>query len=468
MLRTTRLALLLAGAGLAASTLPASAAAPVLRGPSAHGVVKLGDRVVAELTGRCGSARTLVRARVGQRTVDGPVASGCAPVVTVPSAAALSRVGWVEGDPLRLSVVSGASSVPLTYARLEPAGAAVVSGAPAVVAKVSDPLGGRTGLAMSTGDVIDLGAVDLTNLQSVDVRNLSTGTGTWELRLGSAKGTAVASGQLGMPGSPASTGDAGWYHSIGQLQFRTGQAVVGDLNTLNDLTPAVGQAPHVFLAMTAVLAPNPVVVNWVDVNGPGLALPHRFGPERGFETLFDGTSFDGWSHVGPGHFVLKDGAMRAEHDVQDRGWAWLWWTRAQYTDFDLRLRFRIENWEDNGGVLLRHVDPQGDPNRSTNSADEIQIQEGFENLTGGIAHSKDATRLATGMVGQWNDVEIVSVGPLYVVRINGLEVQRYRTTKALRGFLSVENEQIAGTHGGHLWYDDIRVHRCSAGDPVCR
>jgi hypothetical protein len=333
---------------------------------------------------------------------------------------------------------------------------------------VSDPLGGRSGLAMGTGDVVDLGAVDLTGLQSFDVRNLTSGTGSWELRVGTASGAAVARGELGSTGCLACAGDNGWFHSIGELQARTGAEAVGDANTLADLTPAVGQSPHLFLAVTAVAGPDSAIVNWVDLNGPGAALPHAFGREPGFTTLFDGSSFDGWAHVGPGRFVLVDGAMRAEHQPQDRGWAWLWYTRAQYSDFVLRLRFRVEDWEDNGGVLLRHVDPQGDPNRSTNSADEVQIQEGFENLTGGIAHTKDATRLATGLVGQWNDLEVVSVGRVYVVRINGVAVQRYRTTKGTRGFLAVENEQLAGTHGGHIWYDDIRVHPCEQADPLCR
>ena len=31
----------------------------------------------------------------------------------------------------------------------------------------------------------------------------------------------------------------------------------------------------------------------------------------------------------------------------------------------------------------------------------------------------------------------------------------------------VENEQLAGTKGGHVWYDDIRVHRCLPKEAVC-
>jgi hypothetical protein len=457
-------ALLVAGTAGVAGAAPAADVS--FRGPSAYGVVHLGDRVEADLAGRCTGATARVRAVIPGGVIDGPVGRGCHPVVTVPTAAALARRGFREGQPLSLSVVAGHAAQPLTYARREPV--VVAAGSPTVVKHVSDPDGGVDGLAMSTGDVIDLGRAELTGLQSIGVRNLSSGTGQWELRVSSPTGPAIASGQLGSAGSLASSGSKGWYHSVGELQLRPGEAVIGDTNLFGDITPDTGPAPHLFLAMLAVAAPEPVVVNWVDLNGSGVALPHRFASERGFDVLFDGSSFDGWRHIGPGRFVLRDGAMRAEHDPQDRGWAWLWWSRAQYSDFVLRLRFKVEDYEDNGGVLLRHVDPMGDPNRATDSGDEVQIQDGFENHTGGWAHEADATRLATGVVGQWNDLEIVAVGRSYVVRINGIEVSRYLSKKALRGFVAVENEQLAGTEGGHVWYDDVRVHRCSAGDSVCR
>jgi hypothetical protein len=452
--------------GVAGAAVAAPAGGVSFRGPSAYGVVHLGDRVEADLAGPCARAVSRVRAVVPGGVVHGSAARGCHPVVTVPTAAVLARRGYREGQPITLSVVAGGASQPLAYARREPF--AVASGSPTVVRNVSDPYGGVDGLAMSSGDVVDLGRADLTGLQSVGVRNLSSGTGQWELRVASPTGAAVASGQLGSAGSIASAGSKGWFHSVGELQLRPAEAVLGDTNTFGDLTPDTGSAPRLFLAVVAVAAPEPVVVNWVDLNGSGVALPHRFASERGFDVLFDGSSFDGWRHIGPGRFVLRDGAMRAEHDPQDRGWAWLWWSRAQYSDFVLRLRFKVEDYEDNGGVLLRHVDPMGDPNRATNSGDEVQIQDGFENHTGGFAHQADATRLATGVAGQWNDLEIVAVGRTYVVRINGTEVSRFLSKKALRGFVAVENEQLAGTEGGHLWYDDVRLHRCSAGDSVCR
>jgi hypothetical protein len=396
-----------------------------------------------------------VRVRFAATVVDGPTARGCFPVVTVPTDKQVAARGFRTGLPVTVTLLSGAATQPLTFWRLQPV--------KPDLATVSDPFERRSGATLSAGDTLDLGRVGLHGIQSVNVRNLTSTTGEWQLRAGSATGSTIAHGELGTAGSNASAGADGWYHSVAPLELRPSQ--LGELNTLGDLTPATGDAPHLFLAIVAVAGST--IVNFVDLDGPGAGLPHRFAIEHGFTTLFDGSSFDGWRHTGPGHFVLKDGAMRAEQEPTDRGWAWEWYSLAQYSDFVLRLQFKVEDYEDNGGVLLRHSDPLGDVNRATNSGDEMQIQEGFENLTGGAAHVNDAFRLATGMVGQWNDVELVSVGSLYVFRINGVEVNRFRTTKQLRGFLAVENEQLAGTKGGHVWYDDIRVHRCLPGEPVC-
>jgi hypothetical protein len=68
----------------------------------------------------------------------------------------------------------------------------------------------------------------------------------------------------------------------------------------------------------------------------------------------------------------------------------------------------------------------------------------MENYTGGFNHIADAYRLATGMVGQWNDLEVVA--RQYLVRSAG---QRRRGT-ALRlprqthGYIAVKNEQTPG------------------------
>lgn len=466
------LALLVAVVAVVSLASPPAAAAEIsFVGPNKHGVVDFGKRVTYDLRGPCATTAVRVVVTVPQGSVAGPARRGCFGAVWVPTLARMRAAGYVEGQPATVRVVAGGTALPLRLQRTEPDLGKAVAGAPEVVKVTDDPFGGVKALAMNMGDIVDLGQVDLDRIESVNVRNLlASGSGSWELRVGAPDGRAIASGDFGPAGSLASAGGNGWFHSVAQLAWRTAAPVVGDENLLGNLTPAVGNAPHVYLALPR-LAGGPVLVNWVDFNGSGAADLFRFPrePAGAFEVLFDGSSFDGWQHTGPGRFVLRDGAMRAEHDPHELGWAWLWYSRAQYSDFSLRLRFKIENWLDNGGILLRHRDPRDDPNKVVGEADEMQIQEGFENHTGGIAHEADPERLATNLVGEWNQLEIVVVDDQWSVRLNGREVTRYATPHALRnGFISVENEQLVPGTGGHLWYDDIRVHRCrGANDSLC-
>ncbi len=425
------------GAALAMSTSAATAAPRVaIEQPDAYGVVHLGQQVQVKLSGGCRKVNSRVFARVNGVSVAGRKVRGCSPLLTVPTVAMVTKHGYRPGQQVSFVLASGRTTRPLVDWRQQPSG----------LATVTDPFESLNGVALAAGDVLDLGRADLRGIQSLTVRNLASGLAMWEIRSGSATGPVVTRGTMGSLGTFSSAGADGWYHSVGDIERR----------------PA--GAARLYLALTFGSA----TVNFVDYNGYGAGEPHRFASDAGFATLFDGSTFDGWTHQGPGRFVLKDGAMRAEHELQDRGWAWQWYTREQFSDFVLHLRFKLENFEDNGGILLRHVDPTGDTQKMTDSGDEIQIQEGFENHTGGIAHEADAFRLTTGMVGQWNTLEVVAVGPRYVVRINGVETQRFTTAKELKGYIAVENEQLVGTKGGHLWYDDVRVHRCTgAADPLC-
>ena len=48
--------------------------------------------------------------------------------------------------------------------------------------------------------------------------------------------------------------------------------------------------------------------------------------------LFDGKTLDGWEHVGPGRFVVENGALRTEG-----GMGLLWYTREKFGDATIRV-----------------------------------------------------------------------------------------------------------------------------------
>ena len=140
--------------------------------------------------------------------------------------------------------------------------------------------------------------------------------------------------------------------------------------------------------------------------------------------------------------------MRAEHSIEERGFAWQWYSRKQFSDFVLRLRFKVEDYEDNGGVLLRHRDPLGDVNRATGSGDEVQIQEGFENHT--VASPTRRTRSGwrrTWSVSGTTSRSWQSAGSTWCAS-TAPRSQRFTSKKPTRGYIAVENEQLSAPRAG--------------------
>jgi Domain of Unknown Function (DUF1080) len=69
-----------------------------------------------------------------------------------------------------------------------------------------------------------------------------------------------------------------------------------------------------------------------------------------WQTLFDGSSLDGWSRVGDANWQIVDGAVQA-----DMGTGFLL-TNALYDDFDLELEF-WDTPDTNSGVFIRCANP---------------------------------------------------------------------------------------------------------------
>ena len=70
-------------------------------------------------------------------------------------------------------------------------------------------------------------------------------------------------------------------------------------------------------------------------------------PEKGFVSLFDGKSLDGWE-------IMNGGMFSVENDVikLDRGRGWLR-SDKQYKDFVLKLELRFLKKNQDSGVFLR-------------------------------------------------------------------------------------------------------------------
>lgn len=168
--------------------------------------------------------------------------------------------------------------------------------------------------------------------------------------------------------------------------------------------------------------------------------------EKGFTTLFDGQTMEGWKMAGPGGFNLVDGTL-----ASFGGMGLLWYTKKQFADFLLKLDWKEAHFSDNSGVFVRFPDPGNDPWVAVNNGYEVQI----DNVgapdgnplykTGGIFNFAAPSRVASNPVGEWNTYEIRVVGQSYTVTLNGEQVTTFTGSRSTRGYVGVQNHDDTST-----------------------
>ncbi len=475
----------------------------VLVAPGSYGVVDFGDRVPYRLAGpACRADRVRVVVTAGYREVAGrastpkpdPYAGGCGGVVTVPTQAQVERAGWRRGDAVDVAVVSRHSRVPLRFVRYDVDRGKPAAGGPSVVA-ADDPRSPKSDLAMlmSPGDAVDLGRVDLTRINAVSVRACLTGGVP-------VKATPVVfTLHEDSPTGPAIVGprDIASDMFVGPWNSSNGWAGCYFLAP-SEITGTVSErAPHLYASIDA--ASMPVLVNFIDFNGTGAKLPERPGRDpRGTKTLFDGSSFKGWTQSG---CALKDGAVRTASYPTGCS---MTWTKHKLHDVLIRLSFRFEDFHDNGGIYV--------------GGTEIQMRQAGEWLVGGYygetrgqsvvpspapgcnfnfevmwtytACGYPADMDNVNVFPDWNQMEILQLGDHYVVRVNGRTVTDTRAAGGDPGSYELQlvtqpefafHYDVSGSFQqpwppdverpdswGNVWYDNVRVYRChSRTDRVC-
>ncbi|MEP6663662.1 MAG: DUF1080 domain-containing protein, partial [Verrucomicrobiota bacterium] len=164
-----------------------------------------------------------------------------------------------------------------------------------------------------------------------------------------------------------------------------------------------------------------------------------------FTSLFDGKTLNGWTNVnkvGVG-YVVKDGVLVCP---EDGGGNLV--TEKEYTDFILRLDFKLTPGANNGVALRAPLDSED----LTYVGNEIQILDDpapeYKNLLrgqncGSLYRILPAKRGAVKAAGEWNSYEITAVGRKIKVKLNGQVV--------VDGNLNdVTDPEILQTHPGLL------------------
>ena len=152
--------------------------------------------------------------------------------------------------------------------------------------------------------------------------------------------------------------------------------------------------------------------------------------EPGFRPLFDGRTLDGWKRLGAKAksaeedrgFGVEDGRIVSYGD----GGGWLGTTR-EYSDFVLRLQFRLSPGS-NSGVYLR---APADASHISRTGLEIQLldetaprHQGIKpwQLTGAVYHVAAPKPGHLNPPGAWNSLEIRAKGPHVVIVLNGATI----------------------------------------------
>jgi len=146
-------------------------------------------------------------------------------------------------------------------------------------------------------------------------------------------------------------------------------------------------------------------------------------------------------------------------------------TESEYTDFVLRLEYRLASGA-NSGVSVR-CPKSGDP---AHDGLEVQLIDDahalYKNLkpeqyTGAIYMQAAARTRAAKPAGEWNQCEISCRGVELVVRINGIEVNRVNLNsykKGLDGRTPLSERARSGVialeaRGGHVEFQKLFIER---------
>lgn len=175
------------------------------------------------------------------------------------------------------------------------------------------------------------------------------------------------------------------------------------------------------------------------------------------EQLFNGSDLTGWRHVGPGEFIVEDGALKTSG-----GMGLLVCEGRKIGDAVLRVVYRPETPDSNAGVFIRVPEEPHDPWFAVHKGYEVQIQDTGDEFhrTGSLYSLASATEFPPSADG-WNTMEIFLDGQTTRVEVNGEIVNEFqgdqdvperqkwfepqRGPRPDAGFIGLQNHDAAST-----------------------
>ena len=138
-------------------------------------------------------------------------------------------------------------------------------------------------------------------------------------------------------------------------------------------------------------------------------------------SCFNGADLEGWRHVGPGEFVVEDGAFKTVG-----GMGLLVYDGKEIGSAVLRVVYKPDSPQSNAGVFIRSPEKPHDPWFAVHKGYEVQIQDTGDEFhrTGSIYSLAPATEFPASDDG-WNTMEIVLDGQTTRISVNGQVVNEF-------------------------------------------
>lgn len=163
----------------------------------------------------------------------------------------------------------------------------------------------------------------------------------------------------------------------------------------------------------------------------GCALP---GADRGWQTLFDGSSLSGWNQVGDGNWRVVDGAIVADAKTgKDNGFLV---STQSYKDFEIRVEFWASS-DANSGIYVRCSEPAAPTDRTCYEANIFDQRPEPKYGTGAIVHIGAVDPMPKAG-GQWNTYLFTLKGTELTLVLNGVQTARVQDAKLAGGPVALQ------------------------------
>lgn len=221
-------------------------------------------------------------------------------------------------------------------------------------------------------------------------------------------------------------------------------------------------------------------------NNPENTITNR-EKDNGWQSLFDGKTTNGWHTYGKetvgNVWKVKDGILHLDPETKNPERGDLV-TNEEYSNFDLKLDWKIEDKGNSGIIFYIHEDP-AKYHETYNTGLEMQILDNGTPTRAGHPDGKIythragdlydliASKEAVNPQGEWNHIEIKSQNGKLDFYMNGRhtlstslwddnwqKMVAISKFKSMPDFGTFKNGKIAlQYHGGSVWFKDIRIKR---------